>query len=246
MRTEERCSRCGQVVTEVLHKSAEERTVLLLSLAKVRIDGTIVVDDAAAQRTCDESGVIGEAEGSGRRKVNSKLGDRRKTGERRVGYESGERKGGYESEERRGGYESEERRGGYEAGERKGGYESEERRGGREVAPPIKPTPYNKFSNLICSKCLCVVRPLLFPTVSQPERLTIGLEDMGLIRRLLGLLDQLGQPTGHIELEREGEYIVVRHYPPDGGVIEYTAARSGALVLVPRVRQPGRGLRRES
>ena len=124
-------------------------------------------------------------------------------------------------------------------GEREMGEREDGEKVGSSVDPHVSPTLSNESSNLLCHQCLHVLEPILFPSIPMPNRLTIGLEDEGLLRSLTGLLAQANPHSGHLEVERYGEGLLVRAYASEGGCTTYTSDRAGNLVPVPEQRFDG-------
>ncbi len=103
--------------------------------------------------------------------------------------------------------------------------------------PHVKAPSQGKTCIVICSKCLHVCAPVLFPPTYQPARLTIGVEDSTLLERALSIIRTYDAHMGHVELEQAGETLYLHHYYPWGQTKSYTVDRSGAMVEVP-MRRP--------
>jgi hypothetical protein len=112
------------------------------------------------------------------------------------------------------------------------------------VDPHVSLTSSNESHKLLCCQCLYVLRPLLSPAHPAPERLTIGLEDLSLIRELPRILIVLGAIGGHAEIERDGEGLMVHLYTTLGTVESYTVGRAGDLVRIPGQRPAGTSMGR--
>ena len=206
-----RCLRCGRRVGAQESGLKEMEEALAIWRVKVKGDGSVEAKAAGGESDC----------GSGR-------------GAKGHGTEEcGEETGGRTSKRERGGEAA------CEGGAKV--YGREVKAHGREdsVDPHIALTSSDKSLNLICSKCLHVLLPLLFPTTSQPERITLGLEDIRLARYIPTILGTLGGYPGHIEVEHLGEDVLVRRHTMGGGSEAYTVGRSGDLVRVPGQRPVG-------
>jgi hypothetical protein len=112
------------------------------------------------------------------------------------------------------------------------------------VDPHVSLTSSDESHKLLCCQCLYVLRPILFPPHPQPERLTLGLEDLSLIRELPRILIVLGAVGGHVEIERDGEGLMVHLFTTLGTVESYTVGRSGDLVRIPGRRPDGTSMGR--
>jgi hypothetical protein len=112
------------------------------------------------------------------------------------------------------------------------------------VDPHISLTSSDESHKLLCSQCLQVLLPILFPPHPQPLRVTIGLEDARLIRGILpAVLATCG--AGHLEVEQaNGDTLLVHFYSESGNVESYTVGRAGDLVRIPSQRPAGTSLGR--
>lgn len=209
-----RCLRCGRRVGAQESGLKEMEEALAIWKVKVKGDGSVEAKAAGGESDC---GSGRGAKGHGTEECGA--------GARASARASGKRASGREAA--------------CESGAKV--YGREVKAHGREdsVDPHIALTSSDKSLNLICSKCLHVLLPLLFPTTSQPERITLGLEDIRLARYIPTILGALGGYPGHIEVEHLGEDVLVRRHTVGGGSEAYTVGRSGDLVRVPGQRPVG-------
>jgi hypothetical protein len=113
------------------------------------------------------------------------------------------------------------------------------------VDPHVSLTSSDESHKLICCQCLHVLLPILFPPHPQPLRVTIGLEDVRLIRGISpAVLATCG--AGHMEVEQaDGDTLLVHFYSECGKVESYTVGRAGDLVRIPGQRPAGTSIGKE-